>query len=185
VLRAALAGASIPAAWFALLLAVPASLHVSGWTPLQVGLALVPAAVVGLLTARRAGWVLSRLGGRITLAGSSLLAAGSLLTAALAINLGSPLLLVLAVCVVTLSFSIGQPAMVSEVGSAVAGPVRGIALGVATLAFLAGGSVGSAAVGGLADLLGTSAALSAVAVLPVAAAAVALLAGRRAGRIGA
>ncbi|HEX6756335.1 MAG TPA: MFS transporter [Mycobacteriales bacterium] len=182
VLRAALAGASIPAAWFALLLAVPADLHGRGWTPLQVGLALVPAAALGLLAARRAGWVLSRLGGRLTLGGSALLAAASLLTAALGVDVGSPLLLVLAVCVVTLSFSIGQPAMVSEVGSAVAGSVRGIALGVATLAFLAGGSVGSAAVGGLADLLGMSGALSAVTVLPFAAAAVAVLAGRRAAR---
>jgi hypothetical protein len=183
VLRASLAGASIPAAWFALLIAVPTSLHARGSTLLQVGLILVPSAVLGVLASRRAGWVLTRLGGRLTLGGSALLAAASLLLAALAVDIGSSTLLVLAMCVVTVSFSIGQPAMVSEVGAAVDGSVRGIALGTATLAFLAGGSVGSAAVGGLADLLGTSGALSAVTILPVVAAAVAFLAGRRSGAV--
>jgi DHA2 family metal-tetracycline-proton antiporter-like MFS transporter len=182
VIRASLAGASIPAAWFALLLAVPATLDGRGWSPLQVGLILVPSAVVGVLAARRAGRVLQRLGGRWTLGGSALLAAGSLLSAALAVEVGSPLLLVLSICVVTLAFSVGQPAMVAEVGAAVAPAVRGIALGAATLAFLAGGSLGSAAVGGLADVVGTPSALIVVATLPVVAAVVALLAGRRSER---
>lgn len=147
-----------------------------------MGLILVPAAVLGVFTSRRAGWVLQRFGGRLTLGGSALLAAVSLLMAAAAVEIGSPALLVLAMCVVTLSFSIGQPTMVSEVGSAVAAPVRGFALGTATLAFLAGGSVGSAAVGGLGDVAGPGGALLAVAVLPVVAAAIVLVTGRRSER---
>lgn len=179
VLRASLAGASVPAAWFALLLAVPAALDARGWTTLEVGLALVPAAVVGLLAAQVAGQVLHRLGARATLAGSALLAATSLLSAALAIRAGWPALLAATVAGVTVAFSVGQPAMVWAVGVAVPAAVRGIALGIATLVFLVGGSLGSAAVGGLADMLGAPTALSAVAILPVAAAAVAALAGRR------
>jgi hypothetical protein len=181
VLRASLAGASVPAAWFALLLAVPAALDARGWSPLQVGLALVPAAALGLAAAQVAGTVLHRLGARATLAGSALLAATSLLVAALAVDAGWPAVLAATVGGVTVAFSIGQPAMVSAVGSAVPTPVRGIALGVATLVFLVGGSLGSAAVGGLADVVGDSVALCAVAVLPVVAAVVAALAGRRRG----
>ena len=75
--------------------------------------------------------------------------------------------------------SVGQPAMVWAVSSAVPAEVRGIALGVASLLFLVGGSVGSAAVGGLADGLGVPGTLMAVAALPVAAAALAGLGGRR------
>jgi len=179
VLRASLAGASVPAAWFALLLAVPTALDARGWSPLQIGLALVPAAALGLAAAQVAGSVLHRLGARATLAGSALLAAASLLVAAVAVDAGWPALLAASVGGVTVAFSVGQPAMVSAVGSAVPTPVRGIALGVATLAFLAGGSLGSAAVGGLADVIGGPAALCAVAVLPVVAAVVAAFAGRR------
>ena len=178
VLRASLAGASVPAAWFALLLAVPASLDARGWSPLQVGLALVPAAAVGLAAARVAGTVLHRLGARATLAGSAALAAACLVVAAAAVGAGWPAVLAATVGGVTVAFSVGQPAMVAAVGAAVPTPVRGIALGVATLIFLVGGSLGSAAVGGLTDVIGASAALCAVAVLPVVGALVAALAGR-------
>jgi MFS family permease len=181
VLRASLAGASVPAAWFALLLAVPAALDGRGWSPLQVGLALVPAAALGLAAAQVAGAVLHRLGARATLAGSAVLAAASLLVAAVAVEAGWPAVLVATVGGVTVAFSVGQPAMVFAVGAAVPTPVRGIALGLATLVFLVGGSLGSAAVGGLADVVGDPAALCAVAVLPVVAAVVAAFAGRRRG----
>ena len=179
VLRAALAGASVPAAWFALLIAIPAALDDRGWTTLQVGLALVPSAVVGLLGGRVSGPVLDRLGSRATLAGGALLAAVSLLAAAAAVGAGWPAVMAATVLTVTIAFSVGQPAMVWAVGAAVPAAVRGIALGVASLVFLVGGSVGSAAVGGLTDGIGAPAALAAVAALPITAAAVAALGGRR------
>jgi predicted MFS family arabinose efflux permease len=144
-----------------------------------VGLALVPSAVIGLLAAQAAGWVLQRMGAPGTLASAALLAAVSLLAAAQAVHSGWPVVLAAAVAGVTVSFSIGQPAMVWAVGEAVPSTVRGIALGVATLVFLVGGSLGAAAVGGLADTMGTPVALSAVAVLPVVGATVVLWAGRR------
>jgi MFS family permease len=182
VLRAALAGASVPAAWFALLLAIPAALDDRGWTTLQVGLALVPGAVVGLLGGRVSGPVLDRLGARATLAGAATLAAVSLLAAAAAVSAGWPVVMGATVMVITIAFGIGQPAMVWAVGAAVPAAVRGIALGVASLIFLVGGSVGSAAVGGLTDGFGAPAALVVVAAFPVAAAATAALGGRRADR---
>jgi UPF0716 family protein affecting phage T7 exclusion len=45
--------------------------------------------------------------------------------------------------------------------------VRGVALGIATLLFLVGGSVGSAVVGGLGDVIGIDASLALLAVLPL------------------
>jgi hypothetical protein len=45
--------------------------------------------------------------------------------------------------------------------------VRGVALGVATLLFLVGGSIGSAVVGGLGDVLGIPTSIALLAVLPV------------------
>ena len=175
VLRAALAAASVPAAWFALLIAIPATLDDRGWTMLQVGLALVPSAVVGLLGGRVSGPVLDRLGARATLVGAALLAAGSLLVGAAAVSEGWPAAMAASMVTITVAFSVGQPAMVWAVGAAVPAAVRGIALGVASLIFLVGGSVGSAAVGGLADGLGMPAALIAVSTLPVVAAAIAAL----------
>ena len=88
-------------------------------------------------------------------------------------------MLATAVAGVTVAFSIGQPALVWAVGVAVPDAVRGIALGVATLVFMVGGSLGAAAVGGLTDTFGTAAALGAVATLPTVGAAVMLLSGRR------
>lgn len=178
VVRASLAGATVPAAWFALLLAVPTALHDRGWTTLEVGLALIPSAVIGLLAAQVAGQVMQRLGAQSTLVGAALLAAASLGVAAFAVRSGWPAVLAATVVGVTIAFSIGQPAMIWAVGSAVPTDVRGVALGVATLTFMVGGSLGAAAVGGLADAMGLSAAVGAVAVLPVLAAVLVVVTGR-------
>ena len=75
--------------------------------------------------------------------------------------------LVLAVVLVTIAFGLGQPALSAAVGEAVEVDVRGVALGVATLLFLVGGSVGSAVVGGFGDVVGIPLSLAALAVLPV------------------
>ena len=75
--------------------------------------------------------------------------------------------IVLAVILVTLSFGIGQPALASSVGDAVEEDVRGVALGVATLVFMVGGSVGSALVGGLGHVAGADVALLVLTLLPL------------------
>ena len=168
VVRSALAAAAVPAAWFALLIAVPAVLVGDGWEPWQVGVALLPSAVAALMGPRFAGPLLTRVGPARALGLAGIVAAVSLLVAALGAYAGSAWLLVAAVVGVTLAFGLGQPALMEAVGSAVDEDVRGVALGIATLFFLVGGSVGSAVVGGLGDVLGMPGALLLLAVLPVA-----------------
>jgi MFS family permease len=167
VVRSALAAAAVPAAWFALLIAVPAVLVGEGWQPWVVGVALLPSAATGLLAPRVAGPMLARVGPAASLAAAALIAAAALGVSALGAALGSAVLLVAAVVAVTLAFGLGQPALMAAVGQAVEEDVRGVALGVATLFFLVGGGVGSAVVGGLSDLLTMAGSLGLLAVLPL------------------
>ena len=102
VVRSALAAAAVPAAWFALLIAVPAVLVGRGWEPWLVGVALLPSAVTGLLAPRIAGPLLTRIGPPLSLALAAVIAAVALAVAALGASLGSAVLLVVAVVAVTL-----------------------------------------------------------------------------------
>ncbi len=168
VLRSAFAAAAIPAGWFALLVAVPLVLAARGWSPLAMGLVLVPSALLSLLMPRLARWVLPRWGADRTLAVACPVTVVTLLVAALGAAIGVPLLLAVAVASLTVAFGIGQPAMIVAVSSAVAEAQLGVALGVTTLVFLAGAGVGAAVVGGLGEVLGISGALSMLVLLPVA-----------------
>jgi MFS family permease len=167
VVRSALAAASVPASWFALLVGVPAVLVDAGWEPWEVGLLLVPSAVVALLVPRYAGPLLGRIGGSWSLAISGVVAALTMLLAALGTSLVAPVAVGVAVALATISFGLGQPALTALVGDAVHADVRGVALGIATLLFLVGGSVGSAVVAGLGEVIGIPGSLAALAVLPV------------------
>jgi MFS family permease len=167
VVRSALAAAAVPAAWFALLIAVPAVLVADGWKPWQVGVVLIPSAVTGLLAPKVAAPLLDRVGGTVSLAISGTTATVSLVVAAAGAWASSATLLVVAVVALTFAFGLGQPALMAVVGDAVAADVRGVALGVATLVFLVGGGLGSAVIGGLAGTLGMDGALLLLAVLPV------------------
>jgi MFS family permease len=168
VVRSALAAGAVPAAWFALLIAVPAVLVGQGWEPWQVGVALIPSAVTGLLAPRIAGPLLNRVGPARSLGLAAFIAVVALAVASLGAHAESATLLVTAVVGVTLAFGVGQPALMEAVGDAVSDDVRGVALGVATLFFLVGGGVGSAVVGGLGEVLGMPYALLLLAALPVA-----------------
>jgi sugar phosphate permease len=159
VVRSAIAAAAVPGSWFALLIAVPAVLVADGWEPWQVGVALLPSAVTGLAAPRIAAPLLVRIGGPASLLISGLTAAAALVVAAGGARIDSAVLLVLAVVAVTFAFGLGQPALMSVVGSAVPDDVRGVALGLATLMFLVGGGVGSAVVGGLSSVVGMSGSL--------------------------
>jgi MFS family permease len=167
VVRSAVAAAAVPAAWFALLIAVPAVLVGAGWQPWQVGLALIPSAATGLAAPRIASPLLNRIGGSTSLAISGLVAAVALAVAAEGAHTESAPLLVLAVVAVTFSFGLGQPALMAVVGDSVDPDVRGVALGLATLMFLVGGGIGSAVVGGLAGPLGMPGALLLLAAFPL------------------
>lgn len=172
VMRSAAAAAAIPAAWFALLVAVPAVLVADGWEPWQVGLLLVPSAVVALVMPRFTGPLLNRLGPPLTMAIAAVVASVALAIAALATYYLAAWPVTLAVMLTTLAFNLGQPAMSEAVGDAVHDDVRGVALGVATLLFLVGGSIGSAVVAGVGDLVGIPGALAVLVVLPLAGLAV-------------
>lgn len=167
VIRSALAAAAVPASWFAMLVAVPAVLVARGWEAWQVGLLLIPAGVVGLLLPRFSGPILVRLGGPATLGLAAALAAVSTAVAAGGVHLDSATLLAAAIALVSFAFGVGQPALTISVGEAVEAEVRGVALGVATLLFMAGGSVGAAVVAGLGAPLGITGSLLVVAALPV------------------
>lgn len=167
VVRSAFAAASVPAAWFALLIAVPAVLLGRGWDTWAVGLILLPAGVVSLLMPRVIGPMLHRLGPAGALMVATAVSVGALVAAGFGAGLGSPWILVGAVLLVTVAFGLGQPALSAAVGAAVGESVRGVALGVATLVFMVGGSVGSAVVGGLGPVLGVGQAIGALALLPL------------------
>lgn len=167
VVRSAFAAAAIPAAWFALLIAVPAVLLGRGWQTWTVGLVLLPSGIVSLLMPRMVGPLMRRLEPPGSLMFASAVSAGSLAVAALGAGLGSPVMLVVAILLVTVAFGIGQPSLSAAVVAAVDDDVRGVALGVATLVFMVGGSVGSAVVGGLGPVLGLGGAIGLLAVLPL------------------
>lgn len=167
VMASALATGSCPVAWFSLLIAVPLLLADRGWSSLEIGLGLIPSAIAAVAVSRVAGDILERFGTSRVLTACTVVAATALLTAACAVGLGAPPLLLAAVGLVTVAFGIGQPAMVSAVGGAVEPGVRGIALGVATFLFLVGAGVGSAAIGGLPEVLGMGGTFCVLAVIPL------------------
>jgi MFS family permease len=158
----------VPASWFALLLGVPLTAASWGWTPLATGTLLVPAAVVGFVSPAIARSLLGRLGPRRSIALACPTAVIALLVAATGALLQAPALLALAVMLVSAAFGVGQPAMLSSVGAAVPVGQRGVALGIATLVFLTGASVGAALVGGLAGTIGVAGAFCVLVALPLA-----------------
>lgn len=178
VLRSAFAAAAVPASWFALLLGVPLAAASWGWSPLATGALLLPSAVVGLVSPRLARTFLDRIGARRSIALACPAAILALLLAAFGGVAESPVLLALAVATVTAAFGVGQPAMVASVGAAAPAERRGVALGIATLVFLVGASVGAALVGGLAGIVGVPGAFLALVLLPLAGVATLLLGGR-------
>lgn len=167
VVRSAVAAASVPASWFALLIAVPAVMVHAGWEPWKVGLLLLPSAGVALLVPRWAGPLLDRRGGAWTLALAGGLASGSLVMGAVGTATEWPAVVAAAVVLTSISFGLGQPALIASVGDAVHADVRGVALGVAALLFLVGGSVGSAFIAGLGEVVGVPGSLAALALLPL------------------
>jgi hypothetical protein len=113
------------------------------------------------------GPLLIRIGPGRALAVSSLVASAALLVTTVGAWRVSAPVLVVGIMLVTFAFGLGQPALSAVVGDAVHHEVRGVALGVSTLLFLIGGSIGSAIVAGISGPLGMPAALLVLAVLPI------------------
>lgn len=167
VVRSAVAASAVPASWFAMLIAVPAVLLAEGWEAWQVGLAMVPSAAVALLVPQVTGPTLNRIGPSRALAVAGVVASGALLVSAAGAWAASAPVLVVGIILVTVAFGLGQPALSAVVGDSVHEEVRGVALGVSTLLFLIGGSIGSAVVAGISGPLGMPVALLVLAVLPL------------------
>lgn len=163
VVRSALAAASVPASWFALLIVVPAVMVHAGWEPWEVGL-LLPSGGIALFVPRWAAPLLDRRGSAWTLALAGVVAACSLLTGGVGTATEWPALVAVALVLTSIAFVLGQPALMASVGDAVHADVRGVALGIATLLFLVGGSVGSVFV---AEVIGIPSSLAVLAVLPL------------------
>lgn len=169
--RSLLTAVSLPAAWFGMLVAIPTALAAAGWSGIEVGLLLVPCATLGLIGPLITGPTLVRFGPHLSQLIATLGTATALVLATLGVTFIAPVPLILATLVLMLSFGLGQPAMTNLVADSVPARTRGGALGLLTLCFLMGGSLGSATVGGLGDLIGFHLALLTLIILPLAAAA--------------
>ncbi|MGH3500596.1 MAG: MFS transporter [Nocardioidaceae bacterium] len=175
VIGNALCASTIPASWFSLLVGIPLTLTRHGWTPLTIGLLLAPSALAALSTPLVASKLLRRLGPRATLLVATMMTAAGLLVAAVGVACDWVWPLSVAPVLVTLAFGTGQPAMVTAVGGAVPSERRSGAIGVATLCFLVGASVGTAVIGGVGTVLGLAPAWLLLTMLPTVAAVALLL----------
>ena len=173
---AALAALTLFGAYLAMLFAAPLLLlQDHDWTPTQLGLVLLPAAVMGALTARGVGQlIVKRDPFRLTAALALVSAAGLLLAGAAD---GAPAATTLALGMSLVGFMSAQVALVDRVPLVLEPDVRSIATGVFILVFLIGGAMGTAAVAGLTDPLGLAGAVACVAALPAAGAVLCLAAG--------
>ena len=173
---AALAALTLFGAYLAMLFAAPLLLlQDHDWTPTQLGLVLLPAAVMGALTARGVGYlIVKRDPFRLTAALALVSAAGLVLAGAAD---GAPAATTLALGMSLVGFMSAQVALVDRVPLVLEPDVRSIATGVFILVFLIGGAMGTAAVAGLTDPLGLAGAVACVAALPAAGAVLCLAAG--------
>lgn len=169
--RSLLTAMSLPAAWFGMLVAIPTVLVADGWSGIQVGLLLLPCAALGILAPRLTGPALILLGPPRSQFVGTLGTAVAIALAALGMRQLHPVPLIAATLVLMISFALAQPAMTVLVADSVPVHTRGGALGLMTLLFLLGGSLGAATVGGLGEQIGFGPALLITAVLPLAAAA--------------
>jgi MFS family permease len=173
---AALAALTLFGAYLAMLFAAPLLLlQDHDWTPTQLGLVLLPAAVMGALTARGVGHlIVKRDPFRLTAALALVSAAGLVLAGAAD---GAPAATTLALGMSLVGFMSAQVALVDRVPLVLEPDVRSIATGVFILVFLIGGAMGTAAVAGLTDPLGLAGAVACVAALPAAGSVLCLAAG--------
>jgi MFS family permease len=145
------------------------------WTPTQIGLVLLPAAVMGALTARVVGHVIARIDPFRLTAALALVSAAGLLLAGL--EDGAPVATTLGLGMSLVGFMSAQVALVDRVPLSVEPSVRSIATGVFMLVFLVGGAMGTATVAGLSDPLGLGDALACAALLPALGGGLSLAAG--------
>jgi MFS family permease len=170
--RLAATAATIPAAYFALLIAVPALLAARhDATRIETGALLFPAALAGVAVGPLARRLRTRLSGPRAGALGITTAAAALLTAAATVD--TPVGLAVAFALAAVSFGIGQAAMLNELTLATPPAERGAALSVFMIVFFVGGGIGATLLSVLADSMSLTVALTWLAALPAAAAVIA------------
>ena len=163
LMLAAAAGFAFIAAYIAGLFAIPTILTEQGWSPLQIGLGLLPAALYGAVVSRLTGGLIARPPRHRLVAALGVASSAGLLIAAA--GAGRPQVLIGGFALVVAGFGGGQVPLVDAVPGLVPPELRGIALGTFNLVFFTGGAVGASIVGGLAGTLGLPGALASVALL--------------------
>jgi MFS family permease len=172
----ALATLTLFGAYVSMLFAAPLLLlQDRDWTPTQIGLALIPAAAMGALTARAVGHLIARRDPFRLTAALALVSAAGLVLAGVAD--GAPVATTIALGMALAGFMSAQVALVDRVPLMVEPEVRSLATGVFILFLLIGGAAGPAAVAGLTEPFGLAGAVACVAALPAAGAALSLAAG--------
>ena len=152
VIKSAVGAAAIPAAWFGRLVGIPAVLAEAGWSAVEIGMALLPGAVMAAVISRRVSRILDAAGAAGSLSMTAVASVVAALIAAVGAT-GYPPLMMVAMALVYGAFALGQPAMSAAISEVVPVSLAGISLGVATLIFFLGGGTG-AAVAGLGGVLG-------------------------------
>jgi MFS family permease len=179
VMLSAVAGMTMLAGYLGMMLAVPLLFSEEHrMRPLQIGLVIVPAALVGAVASRVVGGTAQRLGRYRVAAWLSAGSAAGLLFAAAQHT--SPVLVIVGFAAVVVAFAAGQVALIDGIPTLVAEDVQGVALGVFNLVFFTGGAIGAAVVGGVGGAVSTPVAIASLAVLPAAGAVACVLIGRRA-----
>ncbi|MEU4196981.1 MFS transporter [Kribbella sp. NPDC026611] len=175
---AALIGFGAFGGLYAILFAAPQILvRGHGWTVLVTGLALLPPAVLGAALSRLAGRMSAKLGGYRLLTLVGVLFAAALVGTAL--TAGAVAATITAVAVGLVAFGISQALLIAKVSATAPPGLRGAATGLLQLTHVTGGAIGSAVAGALSLPLGVPHALLPIALLPLAGAAVAAVAGHR------
>ena len=170
-LRYALVGMSLFAGYLSMLFAAPLLLaQRQGWGPLQIGLVLLPAAAAAVVSSRVVGSAVRSSPDRRIATVLTLISATGLLAAALVPHTAAT---VLGLAAAVSAFAGGQVVLVGAVPRLVPAAVTGAALALFNFLFIFGGSVGSAATGGLVEAFSLPTALALVALLPLAGAALA------------
>ena len=172
-----LAAMSLFCGYLAMLFAAPLLLlRDHDWSTTEIGLVLLPAALMGAAASR----VAARLN---TTRDPFRVAAGLALASAAGLAIGgagggAPVATAVALGLVLGGFAASQGGLVAQVPLAVDPSVRSVATGLFQLCSMLGGAMGSALVVGLSAPLGLAGAVGAVAVIPAVGAALALAAGR-------
>ncbi|MFG1952391.1 MFS transporter [Micromonospora sp. NPDC048830] len=168
--RAAAAGAGVYAGLFAVLHAAPHLLTRQGYSTTEIGVLLLPGAVIAAVLARVAGRVARRVPARHVLAAASLLLAVALCYTALD---PQPSAVAVATTAAFTASAVAQTLLTAEITTRAAADARGGAIGLLTLTIFLGGGCGTALCAALWQPWGPTAALVTAAILPAAAAAAA------------